>query len=515
MPESIKRSNFAAKKTTLLVSAAIAGASVFALNPNGVMAEAEKTLPQHMKTTSQAVQHPGFADMIESVRPAVVNISTSSDSSTISQSAPGMSPDNFNNPDLDEFMRRFFGQPGTPRGFQDRSPNSNPRRAVGSGFIVDPDGLVVTNRHVVEGADEITVILEDGTELEATLKGLDDKTDLALLEVESNETLPWVAFADADKTRVGDWVIAIGNPFGLGGTATTGIVSARGRDINSGPLDDYIQIDAPINRGNSGGPLFNAAGEVIGVNTAIYSPNGGSVGIGFAIPADQANHVITALKQDGFVTRGYLGVHIQQMTEELADALGLDNNEGALVSQVQPDSPAQIGGIVAGDVIVRFGDEPIEMMRELPHVVSRHKQEPVEVEVIRDQKSVTLTVTPQITGAEENQLAQAKPDDNGAKVSARSVLGLSLAPVDDNIREQSGLRPEDGGLIVADVINDGPAAAQGIRRGDIITAVGAEPISGIDDLRKQLDEVIENDQNSIVLKVVRQGNARFVAVPVA
>lgn len=514
MPEPTIRTVFANKKATLLASGVIAGLTVFALNPNGVNAAAEKTLPQHMKSTTAAVQHPGFADMIESVRSAVVNISTSSSAPTRTQSAPGGSGENFNDPNFDEFMRRFFGQPGSPRGFNDRSPDSSPKRALGSGFIVDSDGLVVTNRHVVEGADEITVVLEDGTELEATLKGLDDKTDLALLEVESDEALPWVAFADSDVTRVGDWVIAIGNPFGLGGTATTGIVSARGRDINSGPLDDYIQIDAPINRGNSGGPLFNASGQVIGVNTAIYSPNGGSVGIGFAIPADQASYVVSSLKENGFVTRGYLGVHIQQMTDELAEALGLDDNAGALVAQVQPESPAEAGGILAGDVIVRFGDEPIELMRELPHVVSGHKQEPVEVEVVRDQKRLTLTVTPNVTGAEGNQLAAAETEKKETETSARSVLGLALSAVDEDVRQQSGLRPDEGGVVVADVARDGPSAAQGIRPGDVITAVGAQPINGVEDLREQLDLVIENDQEAIVLKIVRQGNARFVAVPV-
>jgi len=313
--------------------------------------------------------------------------------------------------------------------------------------------------------------------------------------------LPWVAFNANDSARVGDWVIAIGNPFGLGGTATTGIVSARGRDINSGPLDDYIQIDAPINRGNSGGPLFNANGEVIGINTAIFSPNGGSVGIGFAIPADQAQTVVTSLKENGFVSRGYLGVHIQQLTEELSQALGLESDEGALISQVGADSPAADAGLLAGDVIVQFGDEVIEEMRELPHVVSRHGQDPVAVRIIRNGESIVLEVTPGISGAEDTVATTgAKPGTDSSNPS--SVLGLATAPVDDSIRKQSGLNPDEGGVVVADVKRDGPSAREGIRPGDVIK------------LREEVNRVIENDQQAVVLKIVRQGNARFVAVPV-
>lgn len=506
------------KKAVLLLSGAITGLTLLALNPISGQAIAETPLPQHQQTGIQGPAHPGFADMIESVRSAVVNISTSTDYQSTSRSAPGRNrPESFNDPQLDEFMRRFFGTPQFRPEYRGDEPNSRQRQrqSLGTGFIVDPEGLVVTNRHVVEGADEITVILDDGTELEASLKGLDDKTDLALLEVSSSEALPWVAFGDSDSTRVGDWVIAIGNPFGLGGTATTGIVSARGRDINSGPLDDYIQIDAPINRGNSGGPLFNAEGEVIGVNTAIYSPNGGSVGIGFAIPSDQATQVVTSLKDHGFVSRGFLGVNIQQMTDELADALGLEDTIGALVAQVVADSPAEAAGVLAGDVITRFGDEKIEEMRELPRVVSAHKDEPVEMEIVRDRKTMTLTVTPELSEPDKEKVASTDTESKNTDQSAKSVLGLAIAPIDDRFREQSGLAVDEGGVVVADVMRDGPSASQGIRAGDIITAVGFRPITGVDDLRKELDRIIDSDQTAIVLKVVRQGAARFVAVPVA
>jgi len=510
---SVSTSQKLLRSRTLLLSSAVAtGILVLALNPTNGTAVAESKA-QHSDVTSTAIGHPGFADMIQSVRAAVVNISTTT-SAGQQQWPDSRTPEQFQGHEFDEFMKRFFGAPGSRQSPPDANPRGRERRSLGSGFIVDPQGYVVTNRHVVEGADEITVTLDDGTELNATLRGLDDKTDLAVLEVNSDEALPWVAFNSSDSTRVGDWVIAIGNPFGLGGTATTGIVSARGRDINSGPLDDYIQIDAPINRGNSGGPLFNADGEVIGINTAIFSPNGGSVGIGFAIPADQAQMVVTSLKDQGFVSRGYLGVHIQQLTEELSEALGLENEQGALISQVAADSPAQQAGLLSGDVILQFGDEVIEEMRELPHVVSRHKQEPVEVRIFRNGEMMTLDVTPKVNRADD-KIATSDEESRSRDTNPTSVLGLAAAPIDDGIRQQSGLQADEGGVVVADVQRDGPSARQGIRPGDIITAVGTQSIATIDDLREQLSRVIDSDRQAIVLKIVRQGSARFVAIPVA
>ena len=306
----------------------------------------------------------GFADLVEAVKPAVVNISVTG---TVSSSRRGQGFRD-QSPELEEFFKRFFGdQFEMPD--EDSRPFERKTTAVGSGFVIDPNGLVVTNNHVIEDADEIEVVFDDGTRVPATLKGTDSKTDLALLEIKGDNPFPYVVFGDSEKARVGDWVVAIGNPFGLGGTTTKGIISARGRDIRSGPLDDFIQIDAPINRGNSGGPLFNMAGEVIGINSAIFSPNGGSVGIGFAIPAAMASNVINQLKDTGTVQRGYLGVQIQSVSDDIADSLGLDKARGALVTQVIEGSPAEEAGFEAGDVILEFDHKDIPRMRELPKVV--------------------------------------------------------------------------------------------------------------------------------------------------
>ncbi len=338
----------------------------------------------------------GFADLVQAVKPAVVNISTTG--RTKSKRIPGLDRQL---PQLEEFFHRFFGEPPEgfhrdhntqPHGQPHRQPHTQPRErtttAVGSGFIIDPEGLVVTNYHVIDGADEIEVVFDDGTRRPATLKGRDAKTDLALLQVSTDKPLPYLKFGDSDAARVGDWVIAIGNPFGLGGTTTSGIISARGRDIQSGPLDDFIQIDASINRGNSGGPLFNIKGEVIGVNSAIYSPNGGSVGIGFAIPSSMASNVIAQLRDSGVVQRGFLGVQIQTVSEEISESLGLEKATGALVTQVNTDSPAEKAGLQAGDVILTYDGKEVRKMRDLPKLVARSKKETeVDIEIWRDDRT--------------------------------------------------------------------------------------------------------------------------------
>ena len=397
--------------------------------------------------------------------------------------------------------------PGGNQQNQGEQPVERKTRAVGSGFIVDPEGLVVTNYHVIEGADEIEVVFDDGTRVPASLKGTDPKTDLALLEIDTDRILPYVAFGDSDEAEVGDWVIAIGNPFGLGGTTTSGIISARGRDIRSGPLDDFIQIDASINRGNSGGPLFNTKGEVIGVNSAIFSPNGGSVGIGFAIPSSMADNVVAQLQENGTVQRGYLGVHIQSVTEEISDSLGLDDTTGALVSQVMEDSPAEKAGIESGDVILSYGGEKVAKMRDLPKLVALTARDTeVEIEIWRNDQNMTLRAD--ISSNDEPQLASALTDD---KLS--SSLGLSLASMDSKKIEKYGFDENAVGVVIVDVAPNSSAAERGLREGDLIKRVGKTDVTSPDDVVNAIASSRESKKESVLLLVERDSQARFIVVP--
>ena len=342
-----------------------------ALSIAGMAAVAKTTLSlpdtSPLAIEPSAIQAPAsFAALVETVKPAVVNVAVTSKSASISGTKlPELQfPDD---PRFKEFFERFLPQaPTLPN-----RPDTTPRvQGVGSGFIVTPDGHVVTSNHVIENATELEVVLNDGRRLSAQIRGRDPKTDLALLKIDAGSTLPYVSFGDSDSARPGDWVIAIGNPFGLGGTATSGIISARGRDIQAGPYDDYLQIDAPIKRGNFGGPLFDLSGSVIGVNTAIFSPNGGNVGIGFAVPAAQARSVIEQLMNRGYVERGWLGVQIQTLTEALAESMNLPDTKGALVARETPDSPAARAGIQVGDVILDFNEQEVTDMKALPGLVA-------------------------------------------------------------------------------------------------------------------------------------------------
>jgi len=452
----------------------------------------------------------GFADLVAAVKPAVVNISTTG-------RAPGPRyRRRFDRrvPEMDEFFERFFGQPG-PRAERDREHDRNRERdrpyhrrttAVGSGFIIDPAGLVVTNYHVVEDADDIEVVFDDGARIPAALKGHDKKTDLALLEINTDKPLPFVQFGDSDAARVGDWVIAIGNPFGLGGSTTSGIISARGRDIQAGPLDDFIQIDAPINRGNSGGPLFNTRGEVIGVNSVIYSPNGYNVGIGFAIPAALAANVIAQLRERGVVQRGFLGVHIQAVSAEIADNLGLDKPAGALVTRVVDDSPAAAAGLQPGDVILVYDGDEVAAMRDLPKLVALTAQGArVELVVWRDDRRRTLRAT--IGQSEADAVAGAESE------SAGRPLGLTVAAVDDEARAQYGLAADATGVVVTAVDAGGAAAGRGVRAGDLIRRIDKRAIESPADVAAALDASRAGDKDSALLLVERDGQTRFVALP--
>jgi serine protease Do len=454
-----------------------------------------------------------FADVIEAVQPAVVNISSTSPALTrfggpgrVMPFPPGQLPDN---PSMEEFFRRFFERQSAP-GPQAEMPQAH---SMGSGFIVDEDGLVVTNNHVIEGATEIIVTLNDGTRHPAELVGRDPKTDLALLKIETDEPLPYATFGESDAMRAGDWVIAIGNPFGLGGTATTGIVSARGRDIQAGPFDDFIQIDAPINQGNSGGPLFDTHGRVIGVNTAIYSPNGGNVGIGFAIPASLVAPIVEQLQSDGYVERGWLGVQIQQIDEDIAAGLGLEEARGALVASVVPGSPADSAGLRPGDVIVTFEGEAIADIKDLTREVAAVRPASrIELEIWRDGDVDTVKVN---LGENPDDLAMKTSGPGETHGESTASLGLMLMPLTPDSRQRFGIEKEVEGALVAEVVPGSPAARRGLRPGDVILGVGQEAVSAPSEVVEEVARLRENERPSVVFQIARGGESRFLAVPLA
>jgi serine protease Do len=460
----------------------------------------------------QAAEAPAsFAPLAEKVTPAVVNISSRHE--VAASPAPRDFP--FNVPEgspFEDFFRQFQG----PQGEGAPAPRQG-ATALGSGFIIDPSGYVVTNNHVVDDATGIDVTLTTGKTYPAKLIGTDKKTDLALLKIESDAPLPAVPFGDSDALKVGDWVMAVGNPFGLGGTVTAGILSARGRDLHSGPFDDFLQIDASINQGNSGGPTFSMAGEVIGINTAIASPNGGSVGIGFAVPSNLAKPVIAALREHGSVERGWLGVQIQQVTPEIAAAVGLDEPKGAIVSQVLPDSPAALAGLKQGDIILGFGGTAIDEMRDLPRVVAETEVgEKVDVGIWRDRQDQSIAVT--IAKLEESdQVAANDATPAPARPGAESVepLGLDLAALTPELRQQLGIPETVDGVVVMDVAAEGPAAEQGLRPGDVIEQVGSEPVTTPAEVATLAKAARSENRNAVLLLVNRRGDSMFVALKVA
>jgi len=454
----------------------------------------------------------GIADVAEQVIDAVVNISTSQKVDPHVAGMPDLPPGS----PMEEFFDEFFKN----RHGQGDHPNLAPRRinSLGSGFIIDPAGFVVTNNHVIADADEINVILNDGTKLTAELVGKDSKSDLALLRVHSDKPLKAVKFGDSDKLRLGEWVIAIGNPFSLGGTVTAGIVSARNRDINSGPYDNYIQTDAAINRGNSGGPLFNLNGEVVGVNTAIISPSGGSIGIGFAVPSTSAVAVIDQLRQYGETRRGWLGVRIQQVTDDIAESLSIKPPRGALVAGVDDKGPAKPGGIEPGDVVVKFDGHDVKEMHDLPRIVADTavgKQ--VDVVVIRKGKEETHTVT--IGRLQDNDKvaeAEAKKDTAPAQKSVvQKTLGLELASITDDLRKKFKIRDNIKGVLVTGVDPNVATAAPDRRLapGDVIVEVQYQSVGNPADLQKLLDQLKSQGKKIAVLLVSNaDGETRFVAL---
>jgi len=444
---------------------------------------------------------PSFADVAERVSPAVVNVTTvTSQAPQVRFRGHGGIPEEG---PMGELFKRFFEQPGL----------SLPQRVqgAGSGFLIDADGHIVTNHHVVDGASEVRVTLSDGTKLKARVLGRDDKTDLALLKVDAGRALPYVELGDSAGTRVGDWVLAVGNPFGLGGSVNAGIVSARGRDINSGPYDDYIQIDAPINRGHSGGPLFDAYGRVIGVNTAIYSPTGGNVGIGFAIPAETVRSVIADLRAHGRVERGWLGVQIQPVTEELAAGLGLTEPQGALIADVLPQGPAAGSELKAGDVILQANGQPIREHKDLPKLVAAAKAgTPMTLAILRSGQPLSVTVTIDRMPDEE---PVAEADTAPAGEPAQPRLGLYLAPVTPELREERGLGADGPGVLIARVEPGSPAEQAGIESGHLISMVGGERVSSPEQVIAAVRKAAEEKRPAVLLRIEKEGKPLFIAVP--
>ncbi len=451
----------------------------------------------------------GIADIAERVIDAVVNISTSQKVESRNTPMPQLPGD----PQLDELFRDFFNR----RGQGDQQRPQGPRRvnSLGSGFIIDASGIVVTNNHVIADADEITVILNDGTRIKAELIGKDTKTDLALLRIKPEKPLKAVKFGDSDKLRLGEWVVAIGNPFSLGGTVTAGIVSARNRDINSGPYDNYIQTDAAINRGNSGGPLFNLEGEVIGINTAIISPSGGSIGIGFAVPAKTAVAVIDQLKQFGETRRGWLGVRIQQVTDDIAESLGIKPPRGALVAGVDEKGPAKPAGIEAGDVIIKFDGTEIKEMRDLPRVVADTPVgKDVPVVIIRKGKEETKTVKLGRLEDGEKQASLAKPENEpGPKTVVKKALGLELSALTDDLRKKYKIKDSVKGIVIVNVDQNSAASEKRLTAGDVIVEVAHEAVSTADDFQARVDKLKKDGSRTALLLVANaEGEQRFVAL---
>lgn len=477
-----------------LLVAALATAGVIGLGVSAAPALAE-TAPLNAPTQQRTELSglPSFADLVEKVSPAVVSIRVVEEQTVAESEIPDL-PFPPGSP-----FEKFFKQ------LQPKGPDGKPLKrkamAQGSGFFISADGYVVTNNHVVQSGKDITVVLNEGAELKAKLVGRDAKTDLALLKVKVTKAMPYVAFGDSDKLRVGDWVLAVGNPFGLGGTVTSGIVSARGREIGAGPYDDFLQIDASINRGNSGGPTFDIHGNVIGVNTAIYSPTGGSVGIGFAIPAKIAEHVVAELKAHGKVTRGWLGVSIQPVDADLAASLSLDKPKGALVAEVTEDSPAAKAGVLAGDVITRVNRKDMTDVRDVSRTVADLRPgTKADIVVWREGREKTIRAEIGVF-PEKLEMAAADGEDGPTDEETTQSLGLALA---------NG----DGGVVVQSVDPSSEAAEKGIQPGDIIVKVSGRDVKTPADVVEGVRQAKKADKASVLLLLRSQDQQRFVALAI-
>ena len=447
----------------------------------------------------------GFADLVDAVKPAVVSILVEAEESSAMMQRRGGGQFNFNFPDLppDHPFRDFFDRFGQgPGGRGGDEPTPRQYMAAGSGFVISADGYVVTNNHVVADATKVTVVFDDGSEQVAEIVGTDERTDLAVLKIEGTD-LPFVTF-ETEASRVGDWVLAVGNPFGLGGTVTAGVISGAGRNIGGSNYGDFLQIDAAVNTGNSGGPAFNTKGEVVGVNTAIYSPNGGNVGIAFAIPAATVKGIVDQLIDSGSVTRGYLGVGIQDVTRDIADGVGLEDAKGAIVTNVAEDGPAGPAGIESGDIVTAVDGDQIDDALDLSRTIAgKSPDSAVELTIWRDGAETTVSVTlgtlNEEAAAAEEQTAPTPPE----AVPSESSVGLTLVPNSDG----------SGGLLVQNVDPESQAAEKGIAVGDAITEVNNTPVNTLEEFEAAIEAVKAKGLNTALVKASRDGNARFIGLP--
>src|SRR6266403_2675996 len=513
-----RRSLFSARKFALMASVVAGlGAAVYGFSPQqGPVDVFTSAAHAQVNTEVRKIERPiGFADIVERVKPSVISVkiniadkSSKDDSANKDEDSPFQpgSP-------MERFFRRFGGPDGLPPGLRGGPRGGRgPVTGQGSGFCISPDGFAVTNNHVVDGADKVEVTMDDGKTYSAKVIGADPRTDLALIKVAGRTDFPFAKLSDPNP-RIGDWVLAVGTPFGLGGTVTAGIVSASGRDIGSGPYDDFIQIDAPVNKGNSGGPAFNTEGEVMGVNTAIYSPSGGSVGIAFAIPASTVNNVVAQLKDKGTVSRGWIGVQIQPVTSDIADSLGLKKAEGALVAEPQANGPAAKAGIESGDVITAVNGEPVKDARELARTIgSLPPGNSVKLNVLHkgQDKVVNLTLG-QLPNAVEAKADTGKGDQGSATPRGTDVpkLGLTVAPA------HSVAGAGKDGVVVTEVDPKSAAAERGFKEGDVILEVAGKSVANAGDVREAINAAHTDNKNSVLMRVRSGGSSRFVAVPLA
>jgi serine protease Do len=505
--------NMALKLRSCTAHAALALALSFSLIAGGPLA-----VPAFAQVKPAGPE--SVADLAEGLLDAVVNISTSqnvkSDDKAPMPQVPEGSP-------FQDFFDEFFKGEGGEGNNQPQTVNS-----LGSGFVIDPTGFIATNNHVIEGADDIEVNFANGSKLKAKLVGTDPKTDLALLKVEPKAPLKAVPFGDSRTMRIGDWVMAIGNPFGLGGSVTVGIISARGRNINAGPYDNFIQTDAAINRGNSGGPLFNMHGEVIGINTAIISPSGGSIGIGFSVPTELAQNIFTQLREFGETRRGWLGVRIQPVTDDIAESLAMTETKGALVAGIIKGGPVDNGSIKTGDVIIRFDGKDVDEMRDLPRVVAESPVgKAVDVVLLRDGKEMNVKVTlgrledsEKLAGAESDETtdetSEATPPDGGGQAEptkAETVLGMAVGDLDEEARKTFNIVESVKGVVITEVTPESAAAERGIVPGDVIVEIGQEAVTTVDDVTSRVAKLKSEDRRNALLMISnRTGSLRYITV---
>jgi serine protease Do len=512
-----RRSLFSARKFALMASVVAGlGVAVYGLGSSQGSVDIFSS-PAHAQVNNEVrkvAQPVGFADIVEHVKPSVISVKVNINEK-VAKDDSGNNDDSPFQPGspMERFFRRFGGPDGLPPGM--RGGPRGGRGAVtgqGSGFFISADGFAVTNNHVVDGADKVEVTTDDGKVFKAKVIGTDARTDLALIKVEGGSDFPFTKLSDG-KPRIGDWVLAVGNPFGLGGTVTAGIVSASGRDIGNGPYDDFIQIDAPVNKGNSGGPAFNTEGEVIGVNTAIYSPSGGSVGIAFSIPASTVKTVIAQLKDKGTVSRGWIGVQIQPVTADIADSLGLKKAEGALVAEPQANGPAAKAGIESGDVITAVNGESVKDARELARTIGGLAPgNSVKLNVLHKgaDKVINLTLG-QLPNTVEAKADTDNNDDKGSATRGTDVpkLGMTVAPAN------SVAGAGKDGVVVTEVDPKSAAADRGFKEGDVILEVAGKTVTNAGDVREAINAARADNKNSVLMRVKSGGSSRFVAVPLA